>query len=533
MSIVQNRSPRRRWTGVVLVVLVLLAGSAVSLAAFVAVEAGEDRYAGQVMDRYADDMAETVTDRVARYGATLSDLAYAVGAQSGLRRDAFTRISAGLDATRLPGATAVGFVVPVATDQIAAAQLLWRARGATGLTLAPTSGTSSHEFVIYEKAFDDQQKMQGTDLAISPALTTVLSVARHSGSLAMSPGYQLLRDRWRSPEERQTSAVLAAPVYTGLGSTAPDEFEGWVVMGLRGQDYLAQALLSQGDDAVDVTVTDVAGTVIASVSPGTRLGDVSLARQQTVTVGQRRWQLAMWPTTRLLTTTDRGLSRLTLAAGAALSVMLAAMTGILAGSRNRALEHVDRATSELRDDITRRELVEARLLEREEQLQELAFHDPLTGLANRLLFYDRLTQALANHVRGNRTFAVLFIDLDGFKQVNDQRGHTAGDTVLRVVAARLRTGLRAGDTVARFGGDEFAIIIESLTGIADARPTAERVIGVVQEPIDIDGLPARVSASVGIAVNHPGASADDIIREADAAMYTAKTGGKNQYAEAV
>ncbi|GAA2530739.1 diguanylate cyclase domain-containing protein [Winogradskya humida] len=534
MSIVQNRSPRRRLTSLVAVVLVLAAGCAVTVAAYVAVRDGETRYAGQVMDRYIDDITETVADRVARYGSTLSDLAYAIGAQTDLEADDFTRISTGLDATRLPGASGIGFVVTASTTQIPSVQRTWRTHGAPGLTLKPAAGISAHNFVIFEKAFDDREDMQGTDLSISAPLASALDTARHSGTLAISPAYQLLRDRWMTPEQRQTSVVLAAPVYTGLGSSAPDEFIGWVVMGLRGQDFLGQTLLGRSQKVVQISITDTTAgdALIAAIAPGRRVSTANLERQQSTAVAQRRWHVTVWPTTRLLASTDRGMSRLTLAAGIALSVLLAMLAGVLTGSRNRALEQVERATTELRRDIDRREQVEARLHEREQQLQQLAFHDPLTGLANRLLFYDRLTHALATHARGNRVFAVLFIDLDGFKQVNDQRGHNAGDTVLQVVADRLRTGLRASDTVARFGGDEFAIIIESLTGIADARPTAERIIGVVQEPIDIDGTPAQVSASVGIAVNHPGVSADDLIREADAAMYTAKTSGKNRYAEA-
>jgi diguanylate cyclase (GGDEF)-like protein len=229
---------------------------------------------------------------------------------------------------------------------------------------------------------------------------------------------------------------------------------------------------------------------------------------------------------------DHYTSGLALSAGTALSLLLAALSGVLARSRNRAVEQVDQATTALRHDVARREAVEAQLRERETQLQQLAFRDPLTGLANRMLFYDRLTHALNTHARAGRPFAVLFIDLDGFKQINDDCGHQTGDAVLRAVATRLRAGLRAGDTVARFGGDEFVILLEGLTAHIDGGATAARIIGLVRQPIDVAGGTVVVSASVGIAVNLPGMGADDLLRQADEAMYTAKAAGKNCYAEA-
>lgn len=506
--------------------LVVLVGLSVTGVAYASVEAGEDRYAGQIMDRYSDEIADAITDRVTRYGDTVGDLAYAIGAQSELTADDFARITAGLDAARLPGASALAFLVPATNARSDAVQRRWRAAGVGGLVLRPQAGQPVHEYVIFEKAFDEND-MRGIDVSASPPVVAALATAQHSNALAVSPAYPALRDTAVAPQQRQNSVVLAMPVYSGLGSADPDTFLGWVTMGLRGQDFLARTLHDRGQDTVQVSVTDPngSGAVIAAVTPGTRAAETSLTRQRSVMVGQRRWHVTVRPTHRLMATADRGTSELTAAAGAVLTLLLAAITAILTGSRDRALAQVAEATAALKLDITRREHVEA-------QLQQLAFHDPLTGLANRALFYDRLTHAVATHARRNRTFAVLFIDLDGFKQINDQRGHQAGDAVLREVATRLRAGLRAGDTVARFGGDEFAIILEALTAEADARGTAERVIDRIHQPIDVDGTPATVSASVGIAVHQPGTSADDTLRHADAAMYAAKSAGKNRYVEA-
>jgi diguanylate cyclase (GGDEF)-like protein len=168
-----------------------------------------------------------------------------------------------------------------------------------------------------------------------------------------------------------------------------------------------------------------------------------------------------------------------------------------------------------------------KLRELQEQLEHQAFHDPLTGLANRVLFVDRLTHALAR--RGSHV-AVLFLDLDDFKVVNDRYGHGHGDELLRQVAARLRGCLRSADTPARMGGDEFAILIED----ADKSllmDVAERIVAAFTEGFTVCGSEVRVKGSLGVATNSNGAeTAEDLLRNADVAMYTAKTGGKGRFA---
>jgi diguanylate cyclase (GGDEF)-like protein len=156
-----------------------------------------------------------------------------------------------------------------------------------------------------------------------------------------------------------------------------------------------------------------------------------------------------------------------------------------------------------------------------------AFHDSLTGLANRVLFQDRLAHALDVGRRRHAPAAVLFIDIDGFKRVNDSLGHAAGDALLTAVAARLRACVRPADSVARIGGDEFAILIENASGSRQAATLARRVLNELRGAFDVDGRQIRVSASVGIASgSEPG---DDLLRNADLAMYRAKAGGKDRF----
>jgi diguanylate cyclase (GGDEF)-like protein/PAS domain S-box-containing protein len=178
-------------------------------------------------------------------------------------------------------------------------------------------------------------------------------------------------------------------------------------------------------------------------------------------------------------------------------------------------------------DVTQRKGLEA-------QLQHEAFHDPLTSLANRALFGDRVTHALARRGGPDERAAVLFVDLDDFKLVNDSLGHAAGDQLLTAVAERIRACLRRGDTAARLGGDEFAILLEE-TDEDGAAEIAERIQEALRQPFSIGDRQLFTQASIGIAVSShglrpmEGETADELLRNADAAMYTAKARGKARH----
>jgi diguanylate cyclase (GGDEF)-like protein/PAS domain S-box-containing protein len=166
----------------------------------------------------------------------------------------------------------------------------------------------------------------------------------------------------------------------------------------------------------------------------------------------------------------------------------------------------------------------------EERLTHQAFHDNLTGLPNRALFLDRIGHALERAGRNNETIAVMFMDLDGFKSVNDSHGHAAGDQLLIAIGQRLRGWVRAGDTVARLGGDEFTILLEDIHTLEEATRIAERIITGLESPITVDGRNLRVRASLGIAFNRPPDLApDELLRNADIALYRAKHAGGSQY----
>ena len=165
----------------------------------------------------------------------------------------------------------------------------------------------------------------------------------------------------------------------------------------------------------------------------------------------------------------------------------------------------------------------------EEQLRQLAFHDPLTLLANRNLFRDRVQHALTLAQSGQSSVAVMFLDLDNFKNINDSLGHDAGDCLLQAVAQRIVKTTRSSDTVARLGGDEFAVLLEGIAAIADVNRLADALIETLDLPFTLDGIQVRVAASIGVAFSTPEGSAEALLSNADLAMYHAKAAGKNRH----
>ncbi|NVK41375.1 MAG: EAL domain-containing protein [Oceanospirillaceae bacterium] len=185
---------------------------------------------------------------------------------------------------------------------------------------------------------------------------------------------------------------------------------------------------------------------------------------------------------------------------------------------------------ELFRDITENTRLLHELHEEQARLKQLAHHDLLTGLPNRTLFLDRLEQTMLRANREKQHFALLFIDLDRFKEINDSLGHQAGDAVLRMAAQRLSKTIRASDTLARLGGDEFTVIMSPLPHTDDAAVLAQKLIKCIEPPYPIDNHRLFVTTSIGISTYpHDGITTESLISAADAAMYKAKDDGKNIY----
>ncbi|MDN5517309.1 MAG: GGDEF domain-containing protein, partial [Pseudomonas sp.] len=199
-------------------------------------------------------------------------------------------------------------------------------------------------------------------------------------------------------------------------------------------------------------------------------------------------------------------------------------------ARFNELKRQREAALQLNEQILAKRVTERTMaLEQANQrLSELALQDPLTGLANRTALQQHLDQALARSLRRNELLAVMLIDLDGFKPVNDQHGHGFGDQVLAEIARRLRQYIRDADLPARLGGDEFVVICENVQSAEDAQDLAKRLLEGLDTPMYLEDRAVRVGASIGIALSRGTDDATTLIRQADAAMYRAKAEGRNR-----
>jgi|GEM_PF-2577412 len=180
--------------------------------------------------------------------------------------------------------------------------------------------------------------------------------------------------------------------------------------------------------------------------------------------------------------------------------------------------------------LTEIEIRDQSLFERQQLLDQLAHYDSLTGLANRAMLMDRLHQALHQAKRYHQKLAILFIDLDGFKEINDTLGHKAGDELLKQVAARLNTIVRGSDTIARLGGDEFTICLHNIVSAESACIVARKVVELYAEPFILEGTTCKITGSVGVALYpHDADTIEALLKAADTAMYQAKQRGKNNF----
>ncbi|AGZ43091.1 histidine kinase [Actinoplanes friuliensis DSM 7358] len=392
-----------RWSVRVLALVIALGVLGTVLAA-VALRRADDDRARRALGQQTMIVSQVVSAEVRRYSTSLTDLAAAVGAQANLEAAEYTAIAASVDRQRLPGASGVAFVVAATTDEMPAVQKSWRDRGDPQLTFTPSSApTDEHFFVVLYRGVEGGPSPLGLDVADKPEAVEAMQRAKASHRVATSSTYRLLTDSELPVERQQLSFVLAAPVYsTSPSASDTGQFRGWLMMGLRGGDFLKQAIGVVARDTVAVTLYDTASTAgptpVASWVPDARLQPEPPPRDITVSVPQRTWRLVVEPTHKLLPVGDMHLDVAAWIIGAVLTGLLAALTGTVITARNRALRKVDDATAALRDDIVRREAVEQQLRQREAELVGFAgivAHDLRSPLARITGYADFLREEAA------------------------------------------------------------------------------------------------------------------------------------------
>jgi diguanylate cyclase (GGDEF)-like protein len=306
-----------------------------------------------------------------------------------------------------------------------------------------------------------------------------------------------------------TAFAIFEPLYDGASADESERrasIKGWVVGAFDGPTMVRTAL-GRDYDSVALTLSWGARPerVIAESSDEIQSDARHSSLAYSASLGGQ-WRLRLSAPDNAVVRSARWSAATTAGRGGLLTMLLAALMLVMSRSRSRALRLVETKTEELRHQ---------------------AMHDPLTGLPNRVLVLDRATQLLVRARRNRTSAAALFLDLDGFKAVNDRFGHHAGDALLRGVAARLKSSLRESETISRLGGDEFVVLADG----AATDVLAERILAVMAEPFDLGETtraPVNVGVSIGIATGDQ-IDANELLRRADVAMYRAKASGRGTY----
>ncbi|HRE91248.1 MAG TPA: diguanylate cyclase, partial [Myxococcota bacterium] len=396
---------------------------------------------------------------------------------------------------------------------------------------AEAAGPLSEAFVIdYVEPLDGNRDALGVDIASELHRREAARHAMKTGEATLTAPVVLVQAPTEGP-----GYIYLLPVYRP--GPLPDSevareasIVGWIYMPLV-MRRVANGIAEVADGELDFEVFDgqpETGTLVydddghlARAAVEGAYHDRELVRREVIGLGGRTWTIVA-STSPGFVYASRLSAWLVLVGGGAFAFVLAWLVHSLAASRGRA----ERLAAQMTLDLK----------EKSRELERLSLHDALTGLPNRVLLMDRIQQTLLRAGRDGSVYALMFVDLDDFKRVNDTIGHQGGDQLLKTVAKRLRGALRASDTVshldtpntvARLGGDEFVVLLQRLATPADVRLVASRIIERVSAPVTIGERSVEVGASVGLvigAARHQ--SADDLIREADLAMYEAKARGK-------
>ncbi|MFC4062594.1 PAS domain S-box protein [Planomonospora corallina] len=349
METTRERGRRHRWRIGVVAGLVAVLGSVVSLGAGAVLHRSEERIADQVMDRRAESMRQAVIAETRRYTESLQAMAAGLQAQQEVTPQSFATVTAPLTRMGLPGASGIAFVVPATDAQVARVQADWRARGASQVRLRPV-GTGEHLFSVLQRPLSATALPQpGIDVSASAPAAEAMRRARAEGVVASSSPYQLLSDRHLPADQRQLSFALAAPVHAPATGAQRGEFRGWLLLGMRSQDFIGTTMHAAGQGIVNSTLlarVDGRWQQLAADTPQT--AGVDLQRQADVTVAGQHWTLRTSAASQVLPGGETHLDDGIAAAGVLLTALITTLVLVLATGRQRAENRVRAATGELR-----------------------------------------------------------------------------------------------------------------------------------------------------------------------------------------
>lgn len=356
----------------------------------------------------------------------------------------------------------------------------------------------------------------GSDIWLDPVRRLALERARDSGMAAISGKVQLKAD---TESGAPPGFIMYLPIYAqdqAYDSVTQRRAQliGWVYAAFHMNDFMASLYGNQqpglslaiydGTDAKDASLLYRTG---GNAAIGEAPRPAAVSADEYMVVAGHNWTLSLSTQEAFEARYGRGIEAMAAVIGVVLSLLLSLLAWLMVNGRDRAVRLAEVMTEELR---------------------HMAQHDPLTNLPNRALFNDRLGHELARAKRQNGRFAMVFLDLDYFKPINDNYGHDVGDQVLRQLARRLQQCVRAADTVGRIGGDEFVVLMAELSESESIRALAEKLRESLRQPLVVDGHELAISCSIGVAVYpEDGTDALALIKRADDAMYRAKEDGRD------
>ncbi len=392
-----------------------------------------------------------------------------------------------------------------------------RKAGFAKYNIHPEGERESYAAIVQrEPGMIADKALLGLDVWANPERRVAMERARDSGMPAITTKVQLAIDREAGDSP---GFVMYLPVFAqgeAHDSVAQRRANlvGWVYAAFRVSDFMASLYGKQVSglsfsiyDGVDPKESALMYRSGASLARTTSEGAAAISAIEYMVVAGHAWALVLATQEEFEVRFGRNAELIIVISGIFLSLAMALLAWFMISGRARALSLAAEMTEELR---------------------HMAQHDPLTGLPNRALFSDRLQQQLAHAKRHDRRFAIIFLDLDNFKPINDNYGHAVGDRLLQQVAKRLQEALRASDTVGRIGGDEFVILTAELAGAELALALAEKVREAVRQPYMVETRELSVSCSIGVAI-YPDHGTDEITlsKLADEAMYHAKEDGRD------